>query len=227
MPRISRKYLKTKFFHVITQGNNKNYIFDQPEDIKKYIKIMYEIKEEYNIEIISYCIMHNHTHMLVKINEISELSSYMHKLNMKYAVYYNKKYDRVGYVFRDRFKSEEIYNQKHFISCVNYIYNNPVKAKICKNPEEYPYSNYSKNKVYDDITDDYIFIDIDEDKKIICKDIINAFLQKNNLNIYELKKDKTKLKNLVNMLNVQYKISFRTMEQEMEIGRETLRKLCK
>ena len=47
MPRISRKYLKTKFFHVITQGNNKNYIFDQPEDIKKYIKIIYKWHDAY------------------------------------------------------------------------------------------------------------------------------------------------------------------------------------
>ena len=72
MPRIPRMYLNTEYFHVITQGINKNYIFDSQIDIKYYIKNMYDIKEKYNIEIIAYCIMNNHAHILIKCEVIKK-----------------------------------------------------------------------------------------------------------------------------------------------------------
>ena len=77
MPRFPRNYLKTSFFHVIAQGINKSYIFDKPEDIKYYIKIMYKLLKEHNIRIIAYCVMNNHVHMLIETNTLSELSKYM------------------------------------------------------------------------------------------------------------------------------------------------------
>ena len=75
----------------MTQGINKSYIFQKDEDIKYYIKIMYEINKEYNIQIVAYCIMSNHAHILVKIENIENLSKYMQRINTKYGKYYNKK----------------------------------------------------------------------------------------------------------------------------------------
>ena len=92
MPRNSRKSIQTEYLHVMTQGINKSYIFQKDEDIKYYIKIMYEINKEYNIQIVAYCIMSNHAHILVKIENIENLSKYMQRINTKYGKYYNKKY---------------------------------------------------------------------------------------------------------------------------------------
>ena len=134
MPRYPRNLQKAICFHVITQGLNKSYIFEREEDIKYYIKTMYFLAKELKIQIISYCIMNNHAHMLLKINNIKDLSKYMQRLNTRYGKYFNKKYNRVGYVFRDRFKSEGIYSEKHLFNCIKYIYDNPVKAGMCKKP---------------------------------------------------------------------------------------------
>ena len=175
MPRIPRMYLNTEYFHVITQGINKNYIFDSPIDIKYYIKNMYDINEKYNIEIKAYCIMNNHAHILIKCTEIKYLSEYMHDLNTRYACYYNKKYKRVGYVFRDRYKAEGIYTESHLYSCIKYIYNNPIKAGICENPEEYLYSNYKFVEKIDEYQE-YQFIDIQEDSEEVCREIIEKTL---------------------------------------------------
>ena len=122
MPRFPRSYIKTSYFHVITQGINKSFIFEYPEDIKMYIKIMYNLKKEHNLKIIAYCVMNNHTHMLIKVERLKDLSKYMQCMNTKYAKYYNKKYNRVGYVFRDRYKCEGIYNEKQLHNCIRYIY---------------------------------------------------------------------------------------------------------
>lgn len=222
MSRIPRNYIKTSFFHVITQGINKSYIFERAEDIKYYIKIMYQLTQEQKIKIIGYCIMSNHAHMLIETEEINELSKYMQRLNTKYGKYYNKKYNRVGYVFRDRYRAQGIYTEKYLYNCLRYIYNNPVKAGICKNAEDYPYSNYKK--IDGELDEDYTFIDIEDDDKNIGE-IIKKFLKENEMELTDLKREKRKLKELVIILKKQYNISLRNIAKELHMGRETIRKL--
>ena len=222
MSRIPRNYIKTSFFHVITQGINKSYIFERAEDIKYYIKIMYQLTLEQKIKIIGYCIMSNHAHMLIETEEINELSKYMQRLNTKYGKYYNKKYNRVGYVFRDRYRAQGIYTEKYLYNCLRYIYNNPVKAGICKNAEDYPYSNYKK--IDGELDEDYTFIDIEDDDKNIGE-IIKKFLKENEMELTDLKREKRKLKELVIILKKQYNISLRNIAKELHMGRETIRKL--
>lgn len=223
MSRFPRSYAQTTFFHVITQGINKSYIFQNAEDIKYYIKNMYKLKNELNVKLIAYCIMNNHAHMLLKTENITELSKYMHRLNTIYAIYYNKKYSRVGYLFRDRYKSEGIYGEEHLYNCIKYIYDNPVKAGICKSAHEYPYSNY---KNYNKCTsENYTFLDADTDKQKLCKEIIEEFLIINSLEKTNLKNDICKLKELIRILKSEYNISLRQISSELNINREKIRKL--
>lgn len=225
MPRFPRSNINTNFFHVMVQGINKSYIFEYPEDIKYYIKILYTTKKEYNIKIMAYCIMNNHAHMLLKTEKINILSAFMHKVNTSYALYYNKKYNRVGYVFRDRYKSEGIYDKKHLCHCIKYIYDNPVKAKICNKPEEYKYSNYKKPiKIFDECTN-YTFIDVDKNEKEICGTVIERFLLDNNINYNDLKNNNKKLRELVLILKNDYNISLRKIAEELCMGREKVRNL--
>lgn len=222
MPRFPRSYIKTSFFHIITQGINKSYIFENAEDIKYYINIMYKLSEQHEIKIITYCIMNNHAHMLIETEKIKELSKYMQRLNTRYGKYYNKKYNRVGYVFRDRYKSEGIYSEEHLYNCIKYIYDNPVKAGICKKAEEYLYSNYKR--IDKNIKGSYIFIDIEDDEKI-CEKVIQDFLIENNVELNDLKKDKRRLKELIIILKTEYNISLRKIAEKIGMGRETIRRI--
>lgn len=223
MPRLPRSYIKTSFFHVITQGINKSYIFEKAEDIKYYIKIMYHLTKEQKIKIVGYCIMNNHAHMLIKAEEIKELSKYMQRLNTKYGKYYNKKYSRVGYVFRDRYRAEGIYTEEYLYNCLKYIYNNPVKAGICKKAEDYPYSNYKR--IDKELNENYTFIDVDDNDEDIGKKIIKNFLKENEIELVDLKRNKRKLKELIIILNKQYNISLRNIAKKVHMGRETIRRL--
>ena len=56
--------------------------------------------------------------------------------------WYNKKYERVGHLFQDRFRSEVVENDEYFLTVLRYIHQNPVKAGLVKKCEEYPYSSY-------------------------------------------------------------------------------------
>lgn len=144
---------------------------------------------------------------------------------MRYGRYYNKKYNRVGYVFRDRYRSEGIYNEQHLHRCIRYIYNNPVKARICSHPKEYPYSNYRETIAKSE--DEYIFIDTEEDLEVEYKQAIKDYLTKNNIDLKGLKKDAEKSKQLILLLKDHYNISLRKIAKEIEINREKVRQLYK
>ena len=103
------------------------------------------------------------------------------------------------------------------------IYDNPVKAGICRRPEEYEYSNYKECKVVETEGEEYSFIDAKEE--VDCNELICVFLQENNIQKDELIYNKEKLKELIKLLKNDYGISYRIMENHTGISRETLRNI--
>ena len=222
MSRTPRNSIKTSFFHIMVQGINKSYISNKESYIIYYIKIIKESEKINNAIVIAYCIMNNHAHLLLNTNNIQELSKFMQRLNTKYAMYYNKKYNRVGYVFRDRYKSEGIYSEKQFYACMNYIYNNPVKAELCKKREDYKFSNYKENEKHmlNNPPIEGNFIDVDNESN---DDIVKKYINENNVDIENLIKNKDELKLIVKYMR-SLNVSYRSMERILKISRETLRK---
>ena len=143
MPRKGRKYLETCFFHIIVQGINKEHIFKKEQYMNRYEQLIKEKAEKCKIKLIAYCIMHNHTHILIYTDNITSMSEYMKSINTTYAKYYNFQEDRVGIVFRNRYVSEPIYEEKYLLRCIGYIHNNPVKAGITEMPSKYKFSTYN------------------------------------------------------------------------------------
>jgi len=142
MPRRPRNFLSCSFFHLIVQGINKEYIF--ANDIYKniYLKLIKNYSKKFDIKLLAYCIMNNHTHILVYSSNISNISNFMKSINTTYAKYFNQTQERVGYVFRDRFLSQPINSEVHLFKCIAYIHNNPVKAHLVENLLDYKFSSY-------------------------------------------------------------------------------------
>ena len=199
MPRLSRKAIEAKYYHIMIQGINRSYIFNNDKLKTKISKTIFDKAKENNIIIIAYCIMDNHAHLLAKTNTVKDLSKMMASVNTSYAKYYNFINDRVGYVFRDRYRAEAIYSINQLQNCIRYIHENPVKAHMVLNAKDYKYSSikdYCQNNInpeiiletYGDCVDymdkisgvyeDYSFIEIDneygemkcEDFDLVCKE---------------------------------------------------------
>lgn len=248
MPRVPKNNINTPFLHIMIQGNNKNHIFNNKIDTDKYLKILKDTKKEIDVTLISYCIMSNHAHLLFYVQNMNYLIKYMHKTNLIYAKYYNYKYDRVGYVFRDRYKVQPIYSEKHLINCIDYIHNNPVKAGICNNKSDYKYSSYnnnmfqnnsdmeikireyikSKKTKYTNENSDFILLEDDETKisnEELVKELLDKYINYYNITMNELKSNKQLLCKIVKKLKCKYNISLRIASKVIGIGRETLRNL--
>lgn len=164
MPRQPRKISMTGIYHIMIRGINKEQIFSRTVYKNKILEAIYKIRDDLEFYIIAYCVMNNHMHLLIKIDE-KILELFMKKLNVRFAIFYNKVEDRYGHVFQDRFKSEPIEDEKYFLGVIRYIHNNPVKAGMINHIEKYTWSS-AKDYINQDsriITDKYL------------KEIINVF----------------------------------------------------
>ena len=138
MPRKSRNTSLSEWMHIIIRGINRENLFYDKEDYERFISTMKRYRRETNYELLAGCCMSNHVHLLMnpKNNTPGKI---LKKILVSYSAYYNKKYDRVGHVFQDRFRSEPINASRSLIIVARYIYRNPEKAGICK-AKDYPYT---------------------------------------------------------------------------------------
>ena len=143
MPRRARNLLGEILCHHIVQGINKEYIFQENEEKKKYLNLLKKYYKKQKVDIIAYCIMDNHAHFLLYADSIQNISKFMQQVNSQYAMYYNKKHERVGYVYRNRFKSVPIMRREQLYTCIKYIHMNPVKARMVKEEKDYQYPSYN------------------------------------------------------------------------------------
>lgn len=175
MPRTPRKKSESGIYHIVIRGVNKQQIFYDSYDFEKFFAILSECKSISGFEIYSYCLMSNHVHILIKENT-EPIGTVMKRICTRYAMWFNKKHNRTGHLFQDRFHSEPVDNDIYFLAVFNYIHNNPVKAGICESSAAYPYSSAGiyENKKTDGLIDiDFVYE--------LCS--IN---QKNNSNIEEI-----------------------------------------
>lgn len=143
MPRQARKKSESGIYHIMIRGINRQIIFEDEEDSKVFLETMWLYKEEIKCKIYGYCLMKNHIHFIMGIDN-EKLETFMRKFGAKYVYWYNWKYNRVGSLFQDRFKSEPIEDDKYFLTVLRYIHQNPVKAGLCTRVDRYTESSYNE-----------------------------------------------------------------------------------
>lgn len=143
MPRIARIFTEEGVFHILTRGNNKQWLFHDNADLGVYRKILKKLKAEQPFKLYHYCPMNNHTHMIIEINKDTKLSRMMKRLNLLYYNHYKRKYGYAGHLWQDRFKTLLIAKDEYLLACGLYIERNPVRAKIVDSPGKYLYSSYN------------------------------------------------------------------------------------
>ena len=143
MPRQARKKSKTEVYHVMMRGINKQVIFEDLEDNRKFIKTLSTYRETSGYKLFAYCLMGNHCHLLIRADSES-IEKAIKRIAGSYVFWYNRKYDRSGHLFQDRFKSEAVENDRYLLAVLRYIHQNPVRAGLCKNVADYEFSSYGE-----------------------------------------------------------------------------------
>ena len=165
MPR-QISFENQKYYHIYNRGVAKQKIFSNQRDYKHLLttfsfyleqspKTKLSIADEKEIktinitapkkplaEIIAYCLMPNHFHLLVKQLKNEGISIFMRRSLDSYTKYYNIKYNRVGPLFQGRFKTVAIENDEQLLHLSRYIHLNPFSSKLTDNASNYEWSSY-------------------------------------------------------------------------------------
>ncbi len=134
MPRSPRKLSESGVYHVMVRGIAQAQLFYDDADREAFLERLQFVKDTCGFKIYAWCLMGNHVHLIVDVSEATEtLSSIMKRLLVRYARYFNSRYDRVGYLYQSRFESRPIEDDSYLLTAVRYVHRNPLEAgnSIC------------------------------------------------------------------------------------------------
>jgi REP element-mobilizing transposase RayT len=126
---------------VTSRGNERRRIYFSKADFEKFKSYLKEAQEKYGCVLHCYVLMNNHYHLLIETPN-ANISKVMHYVNGSYTNYVNRKRDRSGHLFQGRYKAIVIERDSYLLELSRYLHLNPVRAKMVRRPEEYPYSSY-------------------------------------------------------------------------------------
>ena len=141
MPRRPRKQSDSGIYHVMLRGINRQVIFEDDGDRHYFMTTLKTCKELSGFQLYAFCLMTNHVHLLMEPGE-EPLDVIFKRIGSRFAGWYNRKYQRVGHLFQDRFRSENVETDEYFMTALRYILQNPMKAGMETRPGSYRWSSY-------------------------------------------------------------------------------------
>jgi putative transposase len=129
------------YYHIYNRGNNFQSIFFEHENYLYFLRQMRKYLVTDAVEIIAYCLMPNHYHLLVYL-KTDDLSNLMQPLVLSYTKAINKRYGRVGTLFQGRFKGIHVEHETYLLHLSRYIHLNPITAGLVKQVEKWEFSSY-------------------------------------------------------------------------------------
>lgn len=143
MARAAREKSRSGIYHIMLRGINRQIIFEDDEDKDMFLTTLESFKGNNNYNLYGYCLMTNHIHILMKELD-DEISTAIKRICASYVFWYNRKYERCGHLFQERFKSEVVETDEYFLTVLRYIHQNPIKARMIKNIDAYKWTSYSE-----------------------------------------------------------------------------------
>lgn len=142
MARKPRLHYPGACYHVILRGNAGQDVFFNIQDQSRFFLLLQEGIEKYGHRIHGYCLMTNHIHLIVQVDEVS-LSRIMQNVSFRYTSYINRRLKQAGHLFQGRYKAILIDADSYLLQLIRYIHNNPVRVGMVKAPEDYSWSSHN------------------------------------------------------------------------------------
>ena len=143
MSRQAREKSQSGIYHIILRGINKQILFEDDEDRERFIGCLQLYKSVSQYAVYGYCLMDNHVHLLIK-EGLEAIGQTMKRIGVSYVAWHNRKYNRCGHLFQDRFKSEPVETDEYLLTVLRYIQQNPVESGQAANVQSYQWSSYNE-----------------------------------------------------------------------------------
>ena len=148
MPRTPRLVLPDTAHHVVARGVNRQPIFTSGSEKKRYLKRFALVATEEKVLVHGYCLMDNHVHWLLTPTTPDGLARLFRRVHTWWALWFNKKHDRTGHLFQNRYHSSPL-GESHYWNALRYIELNPQRAGLVKRPEDWKWSSAKAHRTGD------------------------------------------------------------------------------
>lgn len=135
-------YLPEAYYHLYNRGNDKQLIFRESENYRFFIQRLREYLLKATSELIAFCLMPNHFHLVIYSGDCPDFSNVMRGFTTSYVKSFNSLYHRVGYLFQGNTQVRLIQSDEDLINMCRYVHLNPATAGLVASPESWEYSDY-------------------------------------------------------------------------------------
>jgi len=140
MARIARVVIPGVAHHITQRGNNAQDVFFVDDDREAYLELLKQQSDKYGLEVVGYCLMTNHVHLVAKPLKEDSLANAIGRTHFVYTQYINRLHGRRGHLWQNRFYSCAL-DEGHFWQALRYVERNPVRAKMVRQAWKYPWSS--------------------------------------------------------------------------------------
>jgi len=140
MARSARIVVPGYPHHITQRGNRKEKTFFNGDDYRAYLRMLSKEKERAGAAVLAYCLMPNHVHIVVVPDRPDSLAKLFKEGHRKYTRRINSRMRWIGHLWQERFHSFPM-DEQHLLGVVRYVELNPVRAGICANATDWPWSS--------------------------------------------------------------------------------------
>ena len=143
MGRKKRIHYPGIIFHAMDRGNHGDPIFRDQRDYDHFLELLAEAKTVIPFQLYAYALMPNHWHLLIKAGLVP-ISRVLHRVQSKYAKWFNARYQLTGHLFQRRYHAIHINTDAYLLGAIRYIHLNPVKANLVSDPADWRWSGHAE-----------------------------------------------------------------------------------
>ena len=183
MARIARVVAHGLPHHIIQRGNRRQQVFFHEGDYREYLRLLATYSQRFNVDILAYCLMPNHVHLIAIPREDGELAKAIGETHRNYTRFINFRENWRGYLWQGRFSSY-VLDERYLLAATRYVLLNPVRAKLAENPWDYRWSSANHHlrvNISSLVNDNYL-------QELIknWKDVLAAPLDGEDVNLIQL-----------------------------------------
>jgi putative transposase len=147
MPRTARAVEAGTIYHVLNRGNGRMQLFHKPEDFNAFLKVLSEGLAKYPVDLLTYCLMSNHWHLVLRPRTAESLGRFMGWVGVTHVRRHHAHYGTRGggHLYQGRFKSFPVQDDGHFLTVCRYVEANALRAGAVGRAEDWPFCGLSQH----------------------------------------------------------------------------------
>ena len=129
------------WYHALNRGNRREVVFHKPGDYDAFVAAMTDACARLPLDLLGYCLMPNHFHLVLRPREDGDLGRWMQWLLTAHARRYHRHYGTTGHVWQGRFKAFPVQEDDHLVTVLRYVERNALRAELVSRAEEWKWSS--------------------------------------------------------------------------------------